>query len=247
MTSSDTPIRAAGSQDRSFLAPRLVPSNVGRYIVRSAILREVKAVSSALHGTLVDVGCGQMPYKEMLLAPPSRVRKYIGLDLQTTRYGSVQPDLVWDGKTIPLEDESVDCVLLTEVLEHCPEPRIVLAEVYRVLRRPGLVFMTVPFLWPLHEVPFDEVRYTPFCLRRHFEQAGFRSVELRALGGWDASLAQMIGLWAARRPLARWKRMIATCVATPIIRLLLTFDKRPDEFKESTMLTGLVGTANKLL
>ena len=75
--------------------------------------------------------------------------------------------------SIELEDESVDCVLLTEVLEHCPEPRIVLAEVYRVLRRPGLVFMTVPFLWPLHEVPFDEVRYTPFCLRRHFEQAGF--------------------------------------------------------------------------
>ena len=53
-------------------------------------------------------------------------------------------------------------------------------------------------LWPLHDVPYDECRYTPFAIKRHLRNAGFEQFRLKPLGGWDASLAQMIGLWILR-------------------------------------------------
>lgn len=229
----------------AFLAPRLSPDTADRFVVRSAILRELKAVIPNFYGVLLDVGCGQMPYRPLVFSPDSKVTRYLGIDMPTARYGVVQPDMVWDGKVLPLPDQSVDCAMLTEVLEHCPDPAIILTEVYRVLRTGGILFITVPFLWPLHEVPRDEVRYTPFALQRHLETAGYQDIYLRALGGWDASLAQMIGLWACRRPLYGWKRSIIRSIAVRIMRALLARDVIPSEFTESTMITGLSGTAIK--
>ena len=103
-----------------------------------------------------------MPYRSLLLARPSQASKYIGLDLQHNTY--VKPDLEWDGRTLPFQDGSIDCVLETEVLEHCPRPERVTDEAWRVLKPGGFLLFTVPFLWPLHSVPHDQYRYTPFAL-----------------------------------------------------------------------------------
>ena len=118
-------------------------------------------------------------------------------------------------------------------------------ESLRVLKPGGLLFFTVPFLWPLHDVPHDEYRYTPFALERHLRNSGFVQIKLKALGGWDASLAQMIGLWVVRRPMSSRKRSILSRLALPIVRYLARHDRLPQEFDESLMITGLSGTAIK--
>ncbi len=106
-------------------------------------------------------------------------------------------------------------------------------------------FFTVPFLWPLHDVPHDEYRFTPFALRRHLCNAGFDGIQISALGGWDASLAQMIGLWIRRRPMGKTTRSILSRLAVPIVRYLVGRDRPPINFGRNTMLTGLGGTATK--
>lgn len=227
----------------TFLNPRCTAENLDRFLVRSSILSALKETLPSFCGTLLDVGCGYMPYKQLVLAPPSRTEKYIGLDLKDNTYQ--KPDLEWDGITIPLADSSVDCVLATEVFEHCPEPNVVMSELIRVLKPGGLLFFTVPFLWPLHDVPHDEYRYTPYALDRHLRNVGFEQIQFKALGGWDASLAQMIGLWVRRRPMPPRKRTILSMLVLPIIRLLAKLDISPTEFSESLMITGISGTAIK--
>lgn len=234
------------SSDRKnddFVSPQLTSKNIDRWLVRRSILDELINCQSVFHGLFLDVGCGVMPYRSMLLAPPSKIQGYIGLDIPGTTYSP--PDLYWDGTTIPIPDATIDSGMATEVLEHCPYPAIVLNEVRRVMKPGGSFFITVPFLWPLHDVPYDEYRYTPFALKRLFTNAGFSSVELFALGGWNASLAQIFGLWVRRGPLSHRKRQILSTMAVPIVSYLSRKDVKPPVFSEGTMITGLAGLARK--
>lgn len=234
------------ASDDNFLAPACAPSTLDIYLTRSSILEALKRQHPHLKGVLLDVGCGQSPYKPLLMSPPGGVTRYIGLDLEDNPIHDNRPDITWQDGRIPLHDGSVDCALCTEVLEHCPDPEAVLKEICRVLSPNGLLVLTVPFLWPLHEVPYDEYRYTPFSLKRHLAASGFTSIELRPLGGWDASLAQMIGLWVRRRPMGRRARAVLTFLMLPLVRWLAGKGyRREAEFKESTMITGLSGTARK--
>lgn len=226
-----------------FLAPRLTPACLDTFLVRRSILEALQQVLPTLKGTLLDVGCGYMPYKPLFCSEYSLVDQYVGLDLAQNKYH--KPDIEWDGQTIPLADASVDCAIATEVLEHCPEPEMVMREILRVLKPGGVFFLTVPFLWSLHDVPHDEYRYTPFSLERHLKNSGFAHIELNALGGWDASLAQMLGLWVCRRPMSDLKHKILSYIVFPIIWFLIKLDQPPSDFYTHPMITGISGTAVK--
>ena len=230
----------------NFLHPACKPDELDTFIVRQSILHSLKTHLSQLKGTLLDVGCGQMPYKPLLLSGPSRVMHYIGLDLEVNHIHDNHPDITWQAGKIPLADGSVDCAIATEVFEHCPDPTTVMSEICRVLKPGGLLFFTVPFLWPLHEAPYDEYRYTPFSLNRHLAASGFVNIEQTPLGGWDASLAQMIGLWVRRRPMGRRKRRILSMLLMPVFALLHKRDKRgTTKLYGNSMITGISGTARK--
>lgn len=226
-----------------FLKLRCTPNNLDRFIARRAILDALCAQLAEFSGILLDIGCGNMPYKSLILAPPSRTSVYIGMDIPSAIYR--RPDVYWDGQTMPLESDSLDCAMATEVIEHCPDPEVIMRETFRVLRPRAVFFFTVPFLWPLHDVPYDECRYTPFALERHLRNAGFGQVRLNALGGWDASLAQMLGLWARRRAMSPRSRRVISSFLSPVVSWLIHNDRVPSGFPEGLMITGICGTARK--
>lgn len=231
---------------QNFVYPRLIATSIDIYHIRVSILTTLKAMRSSLHGTLLDVGCGQMPYKSLLTSPPSRVTQYIGLDFKDNPIHDNQPDITWQDGKIPIPESVIDCAIATEVFEHCPDPEAVMHEIFRVFKPGGLLFFTVPFLWPLHEVPYDQYRYTPFALRRHLDNCGFSDITIKAMGGWDASLAQMLGLWVRRRKMNRWPKGILSILFMPVIYMLFKNDKKSGHsFQESSMLTGIFGTARK--
>jgi len=231
----------------NFIQIELSDSNLDRYYIRTSILNALKENLVKLSGEILDIGCGKMPYKEYILKN-SKVTNYIGLDIEEAIvYDSeVKPDFTWNGINMPFENNSFDCAFGTEVLEHCPEPEIILKEVHRVLKENGVFFFTVPFLWNLHEVPHDEYRYTPFSLHRHLENSGFKDIEIKALGGWHASMAQMLGLWVRRAPMNARKRKILSLILKPLILFLIKKDKHfTANFIEGQMITGLYGVAKK--
>jgi len=239
---------------RDFIDPTLSLSRLDIYTIRKAIFTAVKHAAPLMSGTLVDVGCGEKPYRNFILGF-GKVNRYLGLDLADNDTYGDDCDLTWDGKSIPLTDSSVDCAMATEVLEHCPEPDKVLHDIFRILQPGGLFFFTVPFLWPLHDAPNDQYRYTPFALARHLENAGFVDIRLQSMGGWDRSLAQILGLYLRRRPMPGLLRAGLSLLALPAVYLLAEGLQMPVEsersadllevFSKEPMIIGISGIVYK--
>jgi len=157
-----------------------------------------KALSRFAHGIMLDIGCGEKPYKEM--AAPY-VQEHIGVDHEESFHDKSNVDLSGTAYQIPLNDHSVDCILCTYVLEHIEEPGRALAESFRVLKAGGYAIYTVPLFWHVHEAPRDFYRYTEFGLRHLFEKNGFEIIEINALTGFVVTFSQelMYFLYKFRR------------------------------------------------
>lgn len=216
---------SAFTNDDLFISPKLLPEFADIYLQRKIIFNRLQKSIPLFHGTLLDVGCGQMPYKDYILKANPLIKKYIGLDFAQGKYADImRPDITWDGQTIPLDSASIDCSIATEVFEHCHQPLTVLKEIRRVLKPDGVLFFTVPFIWPLHDTPHDHYRYTPFSLKLLLNEAGFEDTQINATGGWDASLAQMIGLWLKRAPMSDDIRQQMSQKLFPLFKQLVEQD-----------------------
>ncbi len=135
---------------------------------------------------VLDVGAGIAPFRELFAHA-----HYLTCDWEQSGYDEVV-DIRAPASAIPVDDASFDVVLCTEVLEHVPEPRVVLNELRRILRPGGLLLVTVPFVWFLHEEPHDYYRYTVHGLRFLFDGAGFDELEIEPLGDSFSTLAELV-------------------------------------------------------
>lgn len=89
-------------------------------------------------------------------------------------------------------DNSYDCVICDQVLEHVQQPFNAVDEMFRVLRRDGILILTTVFMYPIHEYPKDYWRFTPDGLKRLC-----RNFFIRECGGWGNQ--EMVKLIADRR------------------------------------------------
>jgi len=227
-----------------FVDISLTSGNIDRYYHRSSIFNSLNDILPSLKGKLLDTACGSMPYRQYILGH-SQVDTYVGLDIEGAihYHDQVKPDILWDGVRMPIEDNSFDCAIATEVLEHVPDPKLFLSETHRVLKPRGLLFFTTPFLWPLHEVPNDQQRLTPFAMERYLSETSFRQQKIEPLGGWHASMAQMLGLWLKRGPMTALNRKILTLIFFPFYKSLLKRDQK--NIHSDRMITGISGYAIK--
>ncbi|SDC82966.1 Methyltransferase domain-containing protein [Algoriphagus faecimaris] len=223
-----------------FNPQKLTFENLDRFYIKRSIYQFLCSKWGAFYGDLLDIGCGEMPYKNEIIANNS-VTKYVGLDIfGALEYNKgVKPDYFWDGKKMPFEDGSYDSGFATEVLEHCPDPLMTLTEINRVLKPDSPLILTVPFLWPTHESPHDFYRFTPFVLKNLLEQSGFTKIEITCLGGWDASMAQLISLWIKRRGFSIRFQKFLFIVLKPFILKLYKKDNIKSASSDHNMFTGL--------
>lgn len=75
-------------------------------------------------------------------------RDWIGAGYFT--FGEHDEDVTGDLCALPFSDASIDCAIVTEVLEHCANPLQAVAELHRVVLPGGLLFVTSPFIWSWH-------------------------------------------------------------------------------------------------
>ena len=80
------------------------------------------------------------------------------LNIDFYQYKNV--DLVADISRLPLAANQFDVVVLTEVIEHVPDPIQIIREATRVLKKDGFLLITAPFMVGFHGSPNDFQRFT---------------------------------------------------------------------------------------
>jgi len=137
---------------------------------------------------LLDVGAGDSPYRELF-----RHVRYETADWEMSFHVADEVlQHVGPAHAIPVGDGEFDAVLCTQVLEHVPNPAEVIQELFRVLAPGGRLYMTLPFVWELHEIPWDFYRYTSSSLHRMLDTAGFGEIDIRARNDSFGTLAQLL-------------------------------------------------------
>lgn len=145
------------------------------YFARKGLFRHIADLAKGAQGRVLDVGCGQKPYKNLF-----KDANYIGLEIDTEEARKCKKaDFYYDGKRFPFLDNEFNTVLINQVFEHVFNPNDFMKEVNRVMKLEGKLLMTVPFVWDEHEQPQDFARYTSFGLRAVVESNGFEVLELR--------------------------------------------------------------------
>jgi SAM-dependent methyltransferase len=124
---------------------------------------------------IIELGAGPGFYADLV----SRHR-YYALDFFAYPGVDVVCNLVED--RAPLASGAFDVTVLSNVLEHLNDPTRVLAESVRLLRPGGVVLITVPFMFKIHQAPYDFYRYTEFMLRQMLEQGGLVLTRIEKVG-----------------------------------------------------------------
>jgi len=132
---------------------------------------------------VLDIGCGARPFAKLL----SQLRcDQVGIDRLDGFYGQEAIDVAGAADAVPVVDGAADAVLSSQVIEHLPEPESALHELNRVLKTGGFLFISFPFLYPLHVAPFDFFRYSRHGFEAMCGRHGFEIIEEHRQGGfWD--------------------------------------------------------------
>jgi SAM-dependent methyltransferase len=148
---------------------------------------------------VLDAGAGRAPYRALFAHARYETADFVAV--KGKKY--VRPDYVCDLAQIPVEDARFDHVLLTQVLEHIPEPPTVLAELHRVMKPGGMLWLTAPLFYAEHERPYDYFRYTRYGLRHLLEGAGFAVQEIEWMEGYLGTLSYQARLLSRSLPSSR--------------------------------------------
>lgn len=127
---------------------------------------------------VADIGCGEQPLRSLLEYCDV---DYTSIDVIQNKKNNV--DIIADISSIPLDSNSFDAIVCTEVLEHCFDARKALQELSRLLKPCGVIIITTPFNFCLHEVPYDFQRLTPFYLEYWLPRLGFDSPKVMQSNG----------------------------------------------------------------
>lgn len=132
-------------------------------------------------GDLLDLGCGQAP---LYATYRSHVDSITCVDWVKSPHNIDHIDIACDlSKPLPIDNNQFDTIILSDVLEHIPEPKFLVSELFRILRPEGILFLNVPFYYCIHEAPHDYYRYTRHALEYFLEENDFELLEITPIGG----------------------------------------------------------------
>ena len=125
---------------------------------------------------ILDIGAGPGFFDEIFY----KFDKYLSIDFYHYPNVDIVSNII--EKRIPIRPSSIHCIILSNVLEHLSRPEKLLLECSRILKGKGKLIVIVPFMFKLHQEPYDYYRYTHYKLREMFEENGFGDIVIKKMG-----------------------------------------------------------------
>jgi SAM-dependent methyltransferase len=97
---------------------------------------------------------------------------FVGVDQETGDGVDVVCDFTtnFDAIKTKIPFEKAGTVICFSVLEHCKYPFKMAENITRILVKGGIVFLSVPFVWNIHNYPDDYWRFTPSSIPLMFPE-----------------------------------------------------------------------------
>lgn len=199
--------------------------------------------------TVLDIGCG---FGGKTVAYTEAGARAVGVDIATEHVaqsisfarsrGIAIPFLVGDAGSLPFRSGMFDLVVANDAMEHFPDPETALAEIVRVVRPGGVIYLFfTPWGSPLGSHLYDYIR-TPWC-HLIFTEWLLREVLAAVLerrGSEDpvGEAAALIDEYHAelnRLTVRRYRKIVA---GTPGVEVV-TEERRPPKFSFLSPLTRI--------
>ena len=122
---------------------------VTRYEFRRLHESIIKEITDEM-SVILDIGCGTGWVSKKLI--PSG-KKVISMDISSDNPVKAVRELrhenhaglIADAYNIPLKNNSVDCIIASEILEHVPDPKVLIISLIKLLKTKGKIIITVPY------------------------------------------------------------------------------------------------------
>lgn|GEM_PF-2909305 len=121
-----------------------------RYFQYVAVLKRYVKIESKTN--TLDIGCGpdgMINYIDGQRFGMDPLMDYYFLEFQMSKH------IIWIkgiGEVIPLKDECLDVLISTNSLDHSQNPALVLKEMNRILKKKGILFLTVNCYGPITRI-----------------------------------------------------------------------------------------------
>ncbi|MEP0984651.1 methyltransferase domain-containing protein [Ekhidna sp.] len=161
-------------------------------VIHQRLLAAYYQAKPFIKGDLLELGCGEGRGVE-LLAP--HADSYIGIDKIKTVIDNLKkkyPDYQFMSGVFPpfpFEDNSFDCIVTFQVIEHVKDDEGFIREIYRVLKPGGTAMISTPNIKmtlsrnPWHEREYTADELTKLC-KKHFNK-----VEMKGVAGNEKVLS----------------------------------------------------------
>lgn len=148
-----------------------------------AIVQGLKYTRKRKAPKLIDIGCGRMQYRSRFEEAGAQ---YVGVDHPhiSQKYRSDKsPDILEDvTQGLSVKSGQFDLALFLHSIEYMDFPDKALSEVSRVLKKKGVLILTSPFMYPVHDAPYDKNRFTDVRLESLLKNARFKIIKFMHQG-----------------------------------------------------------------